>query len=148
MENQLTVYLAEKCADERSQFEQALTQSCPIPVFYADGAGKWCCVNEPLCILLNTTAASLIGDGWMRFVPKDQMVSLGNSWHSMLKSTEPKTSFTGLLRPANGLPVKVFFSLVRVPFGGILGYVMPKCDNTETYCPVHDHLLKNKAAWL
>lgn len=147
MQKQLASFLAEKRIDERSQFERALTESCPVPVFYAEQSGKWKCVNEPMCILLNASAADIVADGWMKFVPKEHMVPTGDAWHEMLSSASPKLSFTSLLKPNGGNPVRVFFSLVRVPFGGILGYVMPKCDNLDTYCPVHDHLLKNKADW-
>ena len=146
--------LAEKLGNEREHVERGIVEYCPVPVFTTDRAGRWTSYNVPMQRLLGATESQFLGDKWFLKLAPNAVDDVSRAWTPIFEQRVPEAKLKVILRlkcMALERTVGAFISLIRLPPGTYLGFMVPVCDSAvscvncghEVNCPMHVCLLHN-----
>jgi PAS domain S-box-containing protein len=134
--------LAQKLAEARELFDQAIVEHCPIPVFYADKDGRWCRTNEPMQKFLAVDNEELIGARWQKLLLPGTLRVSRREWQETVLSKPEASRLHMQFKTEDGRTPCVYTSILRLVNGGFIGFMVPVCDHPVN-CPIHEFLLHN-----
>lgn len=134
--------VAERLARERDYVEKGIVEHCPVPVFVADGHGRWIRTNAPMQKLLASDDATLRGDGWLGCVEPTAMRDVLCQWRDVFQARSKQFKMKLAFSAPDGRKVTTYTSLIRLENGHYIGFTVPICDHPSG-CPVHGFLLHN-----
>lgn len=136
--------MAERLAASRVEFETAVVENCPVPLFAADAAGGWTRVNAPYQTLLGAKEYQLLGRKWVKFIRPDDLSRVMDEYERAVadKVTSTRIHFQ---HAVGGAFVNMWWHITAIPGDGYLGFAVPSCASPMG-CPLHDSLLHNVIA--
>ena len=142
MSDSLAVQLAQAFVGLKSEFEEAIAASCPVPLFVSDSTGKWIYTNRCLQLLLAAPSSELLGDAWVKCIHKAHAAQTTEDWLAYTSGKSDSVSMKIHYAARDGRLGCAYIRASRSKSGNHVGFVIPACDEPNN-CPLHGFLLRN-----
>jgi PAS domain S-box-containing protein len=142
MTNSLATTLAHTFEAKNSKLKElhVIVEACPLATFITDARGSCVYVNQAYQELVCRDYHDALGDGWKRFVHRDDIDEVSRIWSESITNRETFDHRYRYVRP-DGEIVPIHCRAARLPSGNYVGYSNPTngvnctlaCDTKAIY---------------